>query len=130
MKRMKISELARETGCSTPTIRYYEKIRLLPAPSRTDSDQRLYGAQDVRRLRFIRRCRELGFTLSDIAAFGSVARAGARHGPCREIVERRLASIRAQLRKLASAEERLTSVLREGLHARPDDACQSLEGVA
>lgn len=127
MKRMKISELARETGCSTPTIRYYEKIGLLPAPTRTDSDQRVYVEQDMRRLKFIRQCRELGFTLSDIAAFGSVARTGALHGPCREVVERRLASVRAQLGKLASAEAQLNSVLREGLRARPDDACQRLQ---
>ncbi|MFT4194669.1 MAG: MerR family transcriptional regulator [Ottowia sp.] len=124
---MKIGELARETACSTPTIRYYEKIGLLPAPRRTDSAQRLYGAQDVRRLRFIRRCRESGFTLSDIAAFGAVARAGAKQAPCREIVERRLASLRAQLAKLAAVEARLVSVLREGRQAPPDSACQRLE---
>lgn len=56
-----IGHLARETGCKVPTIRYYEQIRLLPAPRRTAGNTRLYGPAHVTRLNFIRRCRELGF---------------------------------------------------------------------
>ncbi len=59
-------ELAKRTGCNIETIRYYEKIRLLPAPPRTSGGHRLYGMDDLKRLSFIRRCRQLGFSQEKI----------------------------------------------------------------
>lgn len=59
-------QLAKKTGCNLETIRYYEKEKLLPLPRRTQTGYRLYGSEDVKRLNFIRRCRELGFTISEI----------------------------------------------------------------
>jgi len=56
-----IGQLSRETHCKVPTIRYYEEIGLLPAPSRTPGNQRRYGPEHVARLGFVRHCRELGF---------------------------------------------------------------------
>jgi len=56
-----IGHLARETGCKVPTIRYYEQIGLMPAPSRTAGNQRRYGPKHVAQLGFIQHCRELGF---------------------------------------------------------------------
>ncbi|MEQ8694793.1 MAG: helix-turn-helix domain-containing protein [Gammaproteobacteria bacterium] len=56
-----IGHLARKTGCKVPTIRYYEKIGLLPEPRRSAGNTRLYGAEHIARLGFIRHCRELGF---------------------------------------------------------------------
>jgi DNA-binding transcriptional MerR regulator len=61
-----IGELSRETGVKVVTIRYYEQIQLLPATRRTEGNYRIYGRQHVHRLRFIRRCRGLGFTLDQI----------------------------------------------------------------
>ncbi|MFP5454349.1 MAG: MerR family transcriptional regulator, partial [Alphaproteobacteria bacterium] len=60
-----IGALSKRTGVNIETIRYYERIRLIPPAPRTDSGRRLYGAEDVRRLTFIRHARDLGF---DIAA--------------------------------------------------------------
>lgn len=54
------------TGCNIETIRYYEGIGLLPAPPRTQGGHRIYGEDLIRRIHFIRRCRELGFTLDEI----------------------------------------------------------------
>ncbi len=54
------------TGCNIETIRYYERIGLLPAPPRTQGGHRIYGEELIRRLHFIRRCRELGFTLDEV----------------------------------------------------------------
>ena len=59
-------ELATLAGCNIETIRYYEQIRLLPAPARTQGGHRLYGEDLVKRLTFVRRSRELGFTLEEI----------------------------------------------------------------
>jgi DNA-binding transcriptional MerR regulator len=61
-----IGELARETGTKVVTVRYYEQIGLLAVPSRTAGNYRTYSNEHVRRLRFIRRCRDLGFTLNQI----------------------------------------------------------------
>src|ERR1700720_2127130 len=59
---MPIGELSRPCGVHIETIRYYEKIKMLPAPPRTESGHRVYGPKETRILVFIRRGRELGFT--------------------------------------------------------------------
>ena len=64
--RFTIGRLSKRTGCHIETIRYYEKIRLLPEPPRNAGGHRLYDWNHLKRLRFIRRSRELGFTLDEI----------------------------------------------------------------
>lgn len=59
-------ELAARIGCNIETIRYYEKAGLLPPPPRSQSGHRLYGQDLVKRLNFVRRSRDLGFTLEEI----------------------------------------------------------------
>jgi Cd(II)/Pb(II)-responsive transcriptional regulator len=63
---LKIGELARLTGSQVETIRYYEREGLLPAPSRSEGNYRLYGDAHVDRLQFIRHCRSLDMTLDEI----------------------------------------------------------------
>ncbi|WP_407316621.1 Cd(II)/Pb(II)-responsive transcriptional regulator [Pseudomonas sp. nanlin1] len=63
---MKIGELAKATDCPVETIRYYEREQLLPAPSRSDGNYRLYTQAHVERLTFIRNCRTLDMTLEEI----------------------------------------------------------------
>jgi Cd(II)/Pb(II)-responsive transcriptional regulator len=63
---MKIGELATLTHCQVETIRYYEREGLLPAPARTESNYRLYRAEHVQRLIFIRNCRTLDMSLGEI----------------------------------------------------------------
>ena len=58
--------LAAQTGCNIETIRYYEQIGILPAPLRSQGGHRLYGQALVRRLNFVLRSRDLGFTLEEI----------------------------------------------------------------
>ena len=58
--------LAKRTGVNSETIRYYEKINLLPAPDRNSSGHRVYVNEQARRLSFIKRSRELGFTLREV----------------------------------------------------------------
>jgi MerR family mercuric resistance operon transcriptional regulator len=62
-----IGELSRRTGCNVETIRYYERIGLLPPPAR-NGRYRSVSAGDEARLVFVRRARELGFTLEEIRA--------------------------------------------------------------
>jgi Cd(II)/Pb(II)-responsive transcriptional regulator len=63
---LKIGELAKRAGCTTETIRYYERHGLLPAPSRTDSNYRMYDSEHIERLSLIRHCRSLDMTLDEI----------------------------------------------------------------
>lgn len=65
-KALTIGDLAKATGTKVVTIRYYEQIGLLPAPRRTSGNFRIYGPRHRQRLSFIRRCRNLGFTLGQV----------------------------------------------------------------
>ena len=60
---LSIGELSKHSGVNIETIRYYERIKMLPAPPRTSSGRRVFGPAETRSLAFIRRSRELGFTL-------------------------------------------------------------------
>jgi len=60
-------KLAKETGVNLETIRFYEKIGLMPDPPRTEAGYRCYSADHLKRLKFIRRSRELGFTNQEVA---------------------------------------------------------------
>ena len=63
---LRIGEVAARSGCHIETIRYYERIGLLPRPRRSSSGYRAYSEADVTRLRFVVHCRELGFSLDEI----------------------------------------------------------------
>lgn len=65
---MLIGTFSERTSCHIETIRYYERIKLLPKPPRTEGGHRLYDREQVKRLVFIRRSRELGFSLDEIRA--------------------------------------------------------------
>ena len=66
MSAIAIGDLARQAGVKIPTIRYYESIGLLPSAPRTESNRRQYDGQAVKRLKFIRHARELGFEVDAI----------------------------------------------------------------
>ncbi len=63
---LSIGQLAGRAGCKIETIRYYERIGLMPSPPRTAAGRRVYSTEHARRLMFIRRCRELGFSIEEI----------------------------------------------------------------
>ncbi|MBO6755191.1 MAG: MerR family transcriptional regulator [Roseibium sp.] len=60
-----IGEASRQSGVGIETIRYYERVGLVPRPERAANNRRLYSAADVGRLRFLKKCRDLGFALAD-----------------------------------------------------------------
>lgn len=70
---MKIGEVAERSGCHPETVRYYERIGLLPVPPRTAGGYRDYRPADADRLRFISRGRELGFSLEEIRSLLGLA---------------------------------------------------------
>jgi MerR family transcriptional regulator, mercuric resistance operon regulatory protein len=97
--------LAKAAGVNLETVRYYERIGLMPTPDRTEGGHRTYGRTHARRLAFIRRARELGFGIEDIRALLALAEPG--HASCaevREIAGAHLDRVRAKLADLAKLE--------------------------
>ncbi len=106
-----IGRLSKHTGCNIETIRYYEKISLLPAPPRTAGGHRLYAKDHVRRLGFIRRSRELGFSLEEIRALLGLADGGEYNcGKVKEITLHHLQSVKDKIRDLRKLERTLTTI--------------------
>jgi MerR family copper efflux transcriptional regulator len=114
-----IGALAGRTGASAPTIRYYEEIGLLPPPLRGQSGQRRYDEADVKRLTFIRRCRDFGLPLGEVRALADLMddpdRSCLEGGP---IVRRHLQGVRARLAELEALERGFCAFVR-----RCDEAC-------
>lgn len=103
--KLSIGLVARRAGATVPTIRYYEQIGLLPCASRTESGQRHYDLAAVRRLVFIRRCREFGFSIDQVRELVELMDHPGR--PCaevRDIAARHLVDVRQKLTELAALE--------------------------
>ncbi len=123
-----IGELSRRTGCNIETIRYYERIGLLPAPPRRGR-YRSYGAEDVGRLGFVRRARELGFTLDDVRALLGLAAGGqAACGEVRDLAALHLQSVRARIADLKRMERVLAASVR-GCDAGQDPSCPLIQAL-
>ena len=102
-----IGAMSRETGVNIETIRYYERIELMPKPDRTPGGNRQYSHEHLQRLSFIRRSRELGFRIDEIRAMlRMVDQDGVSCGEVHAMTVEHLASVKekiAQLRKLERA---------------------------
>src|SRR5919199_477696 len=107
-----IGALSKRTGCNIETIRWYEKVGLLPAPARTEGRHRMYGTVHLQRLSFIRRARELGFTLDEVRA---LLRLADRHdGSCAEargLAVSHLADVQAKIADLKLMERVLKGMV-------------------
>ena len=104
--------LAKETGVNSETIRYYEKAGLMPDPPRSGAGHRLYDGTHLKRLYFIRRCRELGFSLDEIR--GLLNLVDSQHYTCAEVQERttqQLANTRQKIRDLRKMERTLKDMV-------------------
>ena len=106
---MTIGDLAKEAGVKAVTVRYYEHVGVLPVVKRTSGNYRSYGTEHVRRLRFIRRCRDLGFSLDQVR---DLLRLSAANGPsCAEVCDVAESQRKAVEDKIADL-KRLASELR------------------
>jgi DNA-binding transcriptional MerR regulator len=119
MADLKIGDLAESSGTSAPTIRYYEEIGLLPRASRRAGGERSYGSEDVKRLVFIRRCRDFGFPIEQVRSL--LALMQDRNRSCfkaRDLAQAHLAAVRVKLRELKALETSVAAFVR-----RCEDAC-------
>lgn len=123
-----IGELSRRTGCKIETIRYYERIGLVPSPSRRGR-YRSYGADDVRRLGFVRRARELGFTLDEVRTLlGFAADGQAVCDEVRDLAAEHLKDVRARIADLRRMERVLADAVR-ACDAGQDPGCPLVEAL-
>lgn len=117
-KGLQRAELARRTGCNLETIRYYEKIGMMPDPPRTAAGYRIYDEAHVARLGFILRARELGFALEEVRALLRLVEAGGYScAEVRSMTVRHLADVQARIKDL----RRLESVLKDTVAACSGD---------
>lgn len=111
---MKIGELARKAGSISETVRYYERIGLLPRPGRTDSNYRDYSQRDVERLTFIRHARGLGFELADIRSLIDLAEQPERDcADADAIASRHLEAVEGKIERLEKLRDELGRMVSE-----------------
>lgn len=109
---MKIGELSRATGTPIETIRYYERIGLLPAPGRTAGNYRSYGAAHRARLAFVRHSRELGFTIEEIRSLLDLSDHPARDcGEADRIATRHLEQVEGKIAQLTLLRDELARIV-------------------
>lgn len=116
-----IKQLSQKTDTPTETIRYYERISLLPLPRRAENGYRQYDDADVQRLQFIRRSRGLDFALDEIKEI--LALQERDEAPCRyvmAVMKRRIGEIEERIRDLEALRGDLNRLYEVGLHL-PED---------
>jgi DNA-binding transcriptional MerR regulator len=109
---LRIGILAERAGTTVPTIRYYEQIGLL-RPAARSGGQRAYDNEDVRRLAFVRRCRDFGFSIEDVRTLLSLLHDKKPCTEARDLAERHLAALRRKLDELRVLEAAIASLVRE-----------------
>ncbi|MDE1933562.1 helix-turn-helix domain-containing protein [Bradyrhizobium sp.] len=112
VKGFQRAALAERTGCNLETVRYYEKVGLLPEPPRTATGYRNYNSTHERRLRFVLRARELGFSLDEIRQLLRLV--DEREQPCAEaraVASVHLDDVRAKIADLKRMERVLKDVV-------------------
>ncbi len=127
---MKIGELARATGTQVETIRFYEREGLLPAPSRSGGNYRVYGGAHVERLSFIRNCRSLDIALDEIRVLLRFRDAPTEN--CREVnevLDGHIGHVADRIRELRQLAGQLRSLRKLCQQAQDAGHCGILAGL-
>jgi MerR family mercuric resistance operon transcriptional regulator len=127
--RIAIGALSKHTGTNIETIRYYERVELLPAPARSSGGYRLYGKDHLQRLNFIRRARTLGFPIGEVRTLLRLA--DERKRPCAEVrvvAEAHLKDVRAKIADLRRMERVLKATVARCAEGRRAD-CPVIEAL-
>ena len=126
---MRISELAQRSGTLPVTIRYYEQVALIPPPPRSPSGYRQYSGEHLKRLQFLRRCRDLGFSIAEIRSLLSLAER--RSQSCRTVTRLaadHLKGVRAKMADLKHLERALSALVASCSGGRVAE-CRILESL-
>ena len=129
-ERLQIGDLARATSTKVETIRYYEQIGLLPAPARTRGNFRAYSANQLGRLSFIRRARDLGFTLDQVRELLSLSDQKRRSCKAVDAISRQhLLDVNRKIEDLTSLRDELSSLIEQCRCGTIAD-CRIIEALA
>jgi MerR family mercuric resistance operon transcriptional regulator len=129
-ERLTIGRLAQVGGVNLETVRYYEREGLLPKPPRTKSGYRMFPPDAARRLRFIKRAQELGFSLTEIRELLSLrTKAGVRHADVRARAQTKIVDIEQRIRTLERMKDALRLLTDRCEACAPSAACPILESL-
>lgn len=127
---LKVGEVAKQAGVNLQTVHYYERRGLLPRPPRTDSNYRAYPQDAVKRVRFIKRAQELGFSLNEIKELLSLrATPRTRSADVRKRAEAKALDIDTKIRTLRAMRRGLSKMLNECSGKGPATQCPILEAL-
>lgn len=130
MEGLTTARVAREGGVNVETIRYYERHGLLPKPPRTPSGYRVFSGDTVRRLRFIRRAQELGFTLNEIKELLAIrVKRGSSCADVRRKAQAKIADVDAKIRHLQAIREALREITATCSGEGPATNCSILDAL-
>ncbi|GJQ43420.1 MAG: heavy metal-responsive transcriptional regulator [Ignavibacteriaceae bacterium] len=114
MEQYKVGEIAKMVDMNVETLRYYEKIKLMPKPKRKESRYRLYDDNDLRRLKFIKRAKELGFTLKEIKELLNLKiESTATCGDVKHLAEHKLNDIEERIKDLKNIKSVLVKLINQ-----------------
>ncbi|MEH6652455.1 MAG: helix-turn-helix domain-containing protein [Motiliproteus sp.] len=106
-RELSIGGLSKLTGCNIETIRYYEKISLLPAPTRTEGGHRQYQQSLQKRLMFICKARRLGFSLEEVRNLLELTDGGYSCDEVKQVIQDHQRVVRTKIEELARLESNL-----------------------
>lgn len=114
MRTMKVGELAKKAGINLETMRYYERIGLMPKPNRKESGYRYYDETDLARVRFIVRSKELGFTLKETKELLSMRiDSDTKCEDVKDLAQRKITDIQMRIKDLESIASHLQSLVNQ-----------------
>ena len=131
MNGLTIGSVAQQAGVNIETLRYYERKGIVPKPPRTSSNYRLYSEETVRRVRFVKRAQELGFSLREIKEL--LALRATRGAKCRDVGRQALQKIEEideKIQTLEAMKDVLRKLVKECASTRaPASDCAILESL-
>jgi Hg(II)-responsive transcriptional regulator len=122
---MRIGQLARSVGVNVETIRYYQRIGLIPLPEKPYGGMRSYTSDDLRRLRFIRRAQGLGFSLEDVRALVQLSSDDCQK--VHKLAAEKLSLVRVKLAQLRRIEFALAQTIEQCAKRKAPEACPIIE---
>ena len=128
---MKIGKLAKLNGCSVQAIRYYEKEKLLPSTQRSEGNFRLYDESHIEQLSFIKLCRGLDLSLSEIRQLLSLKSSpGAQCDEVNRMMEAHIQQVETRIRELMQLNEQLKSLRRHCSDQQTVEHCGILQSLS
>jgi len=128
---IKIGELAKRTGATVETIRYYEKEKLLPEPSRSEGNYRLYRESHIERLQFVLHCRTLDMTLDEVRTLLKYWEEPSRDcGDVDTLLDEHIQTVETRIKELKQLKKHLSVLRKKCDSMSPAKSCGILDALA